>query len=72
MLRTWACCLPDYRAANRRRSDGWEVLRPNNPGYTYDGVTNGMLGPGSPFRYDNPCRAAGSPCSTSWHACEWP
>ena len=32
------------------RCDGWEVLRPDDPGYTYDGVTNGMLGPYSKFR----------------------
>ena len=39
------------------RCDPWEVLRPNNPGYTYDGVTNGMLGPGNIFRRDSCCAA---------------
>ena len=33
-----------------RRFDAWERLRPNNPGYTYDGKRNGMLGPYNSFQ----------------------
>ncbi len=28
-----------------RRTDAWEALRPGEPGYTYDGKQNAMLGP---------------------------
>ncbi len=45
-----SCCGTRACAAPHCRCDGWEVLRPNDPGYTYDGVTNGMLGPNSKFR----------------------
>jgi hypothetical protein len=33
-----------------RRCDVWAALKPGDPGLTYDGKTNAMLGPGNSIR----------------------